>query len=246
MSGKADNTDPVQQIIDSAREAGASGDWIGARAGAWSALGEGRQRRDFAAMVCAARVYREASARVVELAESACEGAMILARGSDAPDPLVAGCYLLEPPMIGADATRLRDSAFAGGLAVRVLAREPMTRDGLWPVVAVGDVIVRARVAPPVALERVDGAITKDDYPGPAALEWFGAALETLGRTALARLDEGEPAQHRVDDLLEFLSALPEHAGIIDALEAACAEAQERPAPTLMRRRPVIDDPYSF
>jgi len=246
MSATPGNTDPTELALDHARAAANAGDWIGARAHSLAALHEARRERDFGAMARAIELYRPASANIVERAENASEGALIIARGSEAPDPLTPGCYLVQPPMIGADAARLREAAFAGGLPVRVLAREPLTRDSLWPVVAVGDVIVRARVAPPTPLDRVESEVTKDSYPGPAPLAWFRGALDTLARSALDRLDPDEPAQHRVDDLLEYLSALPEHDGVIDALSSACAEAQERPAPTLPRRRPVIDDPHSF
>ncbi len=246
MSGTTDNPEPIQRLLAQAHEAGASGDWVGASVAALDAIHDARRRRDFAGMARAIGAYRNASAQVIELAEHESDGAMIISRSADAPDPLCAGCYLLQPPMIGADATRLREAAFAGGLPVRVLAREPMTRDGLWPVVAVGDVIVRAKVEPPEKLQRVEGVITKDAYPGPAPLDWFRAAIGSLGETALSRLDADEPPQHRVDDLLEILSALPEHTGVLDALESAGAEAQQKPAPTLPRRRPVIDDPYSF
>ncbi len=246
MSGTTNNPEPLQRLLDESLQAGASGDWVGACVAALDAIYNARQRLDFAGMSRAIAAYRKACAEVIQEAERAGGGAMIIARGADAPDPLRAGCYLLQPPMIGADAARLREAAFAGRLPVRVLAREPMTRDGHWPVVAVGDVIVRTKVVPPEQLERVEGAITKDAYPGPAPLDWFRAAIESLGETALSRLDADEPAQHRVDDLLEILSALPEHPSVLDALESACAEAQEKPAPTLPRRRPVIDDPYSF
>lgn len=246
MGGESNSAGQVARILDAAREAAGGGDHVGARAEAHIALTRARRAGEFGLMVDASGIYLDACERIIDEANAASNGALIIARGDDAPDPLVAGCYLLQPPMIGADATRLRDAAFAGGLPVRALAREPLTREGKWPVVAIGDVIVRAHVDPPVALERVEGVITKDDYPGPAPLEWFDGAIGALGREALGSIDAEEPAQYRVDDLLEILTALPDHAGVVGALRDACEEAKTQPTPTLPRRRPVVDDPYSF
>ena len=246
MGSETNSAAQVVRILDSAREAASGDDYVGARAEAHIALTRARRAREFGLMVDASAIYLRACEMVVERAHAAGDGALIIARGADAPDPLVEGCYLLQPPMIGADATRLRDAAFAGGLAVRALAREPLTREGKWPVVAVGDVIVRAHVDPPVPLERVEGVITKDEYPGPAPLDWFHGAIDALGREALASLNEEDPAQHRVDDLLELLTTIPDHSGIVGALRDACEDARTQPTPTLPRRRPVVDDPYSF
>ncbi|MFI4897116.1 MAG: hypothetical protein ACIARR_04760 [Phycisphaerales bacterium JB059] len=244
--GQGEHQHESRQRLDVARRAADEGDWTGARAIALEALLDARQRLDFETMSGALDVYAHSAERLVAAAEQAATGATIIARGADAPDPLVEGCYLLTPPMIGADATNLRNAAWAGGLAVRALAREPLTRAGKWPVVAGGDVIVRTHVDPPVPLDRVDAAITKDAYAGPAPLAWFRAALARLGEVALESVRPEDPAAHRVDDLLEILSALPDEARVIEALRHACAEAKTQRAPTLPRRRPVVDDPYSF
>ena len=246
MGGERDSSDAAERAMASARAAVASGEHVDALAAARDAILLARRERAFGAMVEALGIYREACERVIEAASRGGAGAMVVARGADAPDPLAAGCYLLQPPMIGADAARLREAATAGGLPVRVLAREPMTREGKWPVVAVGDVIVRAHVDPPERLERVEGSITKDAYKGPAPMNWFEAAIDALGREALGAIDAEEAAQHRVDDLLEIMSALPDHTGVIEALTRACEEARAQRAPTHPRRRPVVDDPYSF
>lgn len=59
------------------------------------------------------------------------------------------GCYLLVPPRVGLDGRLLRDQANAAGVPALVLVREPTTRTGHWPMVALGPVTVRARVTPP-------------------------------------------------------------------------------------------------
>jgi hypothetical protein len=53
-------------------------------------------------------------------------------------------------------------------------------------------------------------------------LTWFLSTGEALGDAALARIDPKDPAQWRVDDLLEMLDAVPDHEKLHQALAAAC------------------------
>lgn len=59
------------------------------------------------------------------------------------------GCYLLEPPRVGMDGALLRQALDAAEIPALVLTREPLTRSGLWPVVAHGPVTIRVRVPAP-------------------------------------------------------------------------------------------------
>lgn len=128
------------------------------------------------------------------------------------------GCYLFEPPMVGADAREFRDRATHDEVPVLVLAREPAVkslkldrRPGDWPVVMIGPVTVRAYVRPP-----------KGDKP---TLEWFQEACEALGDRAIASVDSGLDGASRVDDLLERLHTVVTHEKLHQALEAACRDA---------------------
>lgn len=134
----------------------------------------------------------------------------------DALEPLLAGgkamkpgCYLVEPPLVGADGRELRDRAAAEQVPVLVVVREPVTRLGMWPVVAVGPVTVRARITPPKKLD----------------IPWMLGAAESLGDSALHAVDPEESAEDRVDHLLELLAAVIDHERLHQALADACAEA---------------------
>jgi hypothetical protein len=63
---------------------------------------------------------------------------------------LTAGCYLVAPPRVGVDGRALREAADRKHVSTVVLVREPTSRDGLWPLVAIGPVTVRTKVRPPL------------------------------------------------------------------------------------------------
>ncbi|MEM1165579.1 MAG: hypothetical protein AAGI30_04740 [Planctomycetota bacterium] len=142
-----------------------------------------------------------------------------------------AGCYVFEPLLVAADARDLRDRADAAEIPVLVVAREPRTQIGLWPVAMIGPITVRTRLRPP-----------PDEV---ADLTWVQAALEALGDEALASLDQNRPAWHRVDQLLDRLAAVPEHEKLHQSLEATCREAADEVQPgespdSASRSRPVV------
>jgi hypothetical protein len=125
------------------------------------------------------------------------------------------GCHLVQPPSVGADARRLRLSAFERGVCVAVLCREPLTQLKRVPVVAITPgMTLRTQVDPPRALDKPD-------------IAWFAAAIEALGDDAIDSLDPDLIPQRRVEALLERLDALPEHEGLHHALAQACLDAHE-------------------
>jgi len=150
--------------------------------------------------------------------------------------PLGPGCYLLAPPLVGIEAAAFRAHASGRRVAAFVLAREPTTRAGKWPIVGVGGgdplpVVVRLQTVPPPA-----------DLPD---VGWFSTVQEALGDAAIQRVRPEWPADHRVDDFLEFLEAVPDHEKLLQALEAASREACTAGVNPLPRRRGK-DDPLSF
>jgi hypothetical protein len=157
------------------------------------------------------------------------------------------GCYLFQPPLIGADARHFRQRADAAKAPVSLLTREPTSRDGKWPIVSVGERSIRTKVDPPFAVSRVEGAATRDDtgerVPG---LAWFEAAAEALGDAAIAKIDPKLPAAWRVEDLLSALDAFPEHEKLHQRLEEACREAVMEPPVEGRRPRAWVDDPFAF
>lgn len=170
----------------------------------------------------------------------------VLSRPEDMPASPSDGCYLVQPPMIGLQGRRLGETLGARGVCAVVVTREPMTAGGLWPIVAVGEQSVRARIEPPAGVRRTGEGITGDRLDGAPDAAWFGCAIEAITRAGLDRLDPAEPALWRVGDLLELIWAHRDDAGVCAAMGRACQLALREPTPSSRRARPLIDDPYSF
>lgn len=183
-----------------------------------------------------------------------------------APGALRAGCYLVRPPRVGLDGRMLRELADRREVPVIVVVREPRTRAGLWPVVALGPVTIRAQIAPPLppppplppqppsagrrgSKARRGSPAAQDARHEPHApvdddrilprVEWFLDAAERLGDAALAGLNPARPVLGRVEDLLVRLAAHPDHEKLHQALEAACRDAARLPERD--RRLPAAD-----
>ena len=192
-----------------------------------------------------------------------------------ADGPLRAGLYLVQPPLIGLEARTLREHFASKKVAAMIVAREPMTRDGLWPIVAVGQLnafhapdgrprrtgptdllTVRVKVQPPAGvvstIDQERPGITRDRMDGPPSAEWFAWASEMIGDHAIAQLKPEDPPAHRVDDLLEYLDAVPEHEKLHQRLAEECRKAASEiatgaaEAAAKPRRRVVGEDPWSF
>jgi hypothetical protein len=165
-------------------------------------------------------------------------------RGARRAEP---GCYLVQPPLLGVDARALREAAWGREVPVLVLAREPLTREGKWPVVAVGEGLsIRAWVVPVRPMTRLEGSPTKDELglPGAAApgSDWFEAAEEAVGDAALARLRADEPAAWRMGDVLRYLDAHPTHERLHQRLAVECRLAAREDLPEAGRQRPRMSD----
>lgn len=156
---------------------------------------------------------------------------------------LVAGCYLVAPPRVGVDGRTLREIADEKKVPVVVIVREPESREGLWPIVAVGPVTVRAKVKPPKARpvkspkKPAKGSKAQEPPPvTPAAPalatptpEWFTTACETLGDEAILQVPATLHAAARVAALMDRLEAHPNHEKLHQRLEEACKEAIHEP-----------------
>ncbi len=126
-----------------------------------------------------------------------------------------AGCYLAQPPLVGAHARRLRLAALDSEIPVAVLCREPLTMLGLCPIVAItGSATIRTKIDPPLDTDHPD-------------LDWFIEALGLLGDSAIESLDPKASAVRRIATLLTKLDALPEHDGLHRCLQDACREAAD-------------------
>lgn len=144
------------------------------------------------------------------------------------PGKLVAGCYLVKPPRVGLDARMLREMADRREVPVIIVCREPTTREGKWPVVALGPVTVRAKVDPPTAAapkKRGRKPVTDADQEPLPDLRWFLEANERLGDAAIEGVDAARGLANRIEDLFNRLNAHPDHEKLHQRLADLCAEA---------------------
>lgn len=132
---------------------------------------------------------------------------------------LEPGCYLVFPPLVGADARRLRLAGLTRDIPVAVVCLEPRTQLGLFPVVAtVPGKSFRTKIKPPKDPENIEMA-------------WFAGALEDLGDATLQTIDPEKSVERRIEAILEMLDAMPEHEGLHQVLERTCREAKHELAP---------------
>jgi len=127
-------------------------------------------------------------------------------RLNEAPHP---GCYLIEPILVAADARDLRERASEVQSPVLVVTHEPETKTGDWPLVAIGPVTIRARVAPVQEVTR----------------EWILAASEAIGDEAIETIDPDLTPEARVDEIFDCLASIPDHDKLHQALMHACEQA---------------------
>lgn len=230
----------VDSLMERASGALLATDYFEAAALARRALGQAFDRFD---MLLASRIclpLQEARRQVRQLALDAAEAGsrFLIASAGEVPEPMRAGFFLLQPPLIGADGRNARAYLEQQRIPGLVLVREPLTQRGKWPVVSVGDVVLRAQVDPPYAVERDPSSPTRDTGRGAPGTAWFLAAQEALGDAAIAAaLKREQPAAHRAEELLEAVDALPDHEKLYQRLAEACREASGRPRPTLPRTR---------
>lgn len=171
---------------------------------------------------------------------------------------LKAGCYLIGPPRVGIDGRSLREAADRKKVPVLVIVREPTSRDGMWPVVALGPVTIRTKVPPPVPTENGVGkpeatspkkkrrgasAAAAEQTPGMIrpTPEWFLRTSELLGDAGIASIDPASPADFRVEALFRRVEAHPDHEKLHQALGQACREAMLGPGPGRKARRAEIE-----
>ncbi len=193
-----------------------------------AALAAARRADDFQGMVRAVEPLWEARRRRFEAAQKTRRVSLVAAPLPEQPT-VAAGCYLVAPPLVAADARRLRLLALERSIAFAVLCREPITAMGGCPVVAItAGTTIRTKIEPPEDLERPD-------------LAWFVEALQLLGDAAIDGIDPVMDVERRVDAVLARIDAIPDHEGLHRFLIEACQEAAGRPdkdlAPAKGRRK---------
>ncbi len=189
-----------------------SGAWFKAERLADEALQVARTRGDWAGMIELIDIIQ--AARLGRRDPSLVKGPVnVIDEAYEEGRVLEAGRWLVQPPLVGADARRLRVSTLEADVPVLVLCREPTTQAGLVPLVAIAPgSTIRTKVKPP----------TNDRKP---TATWFQSGLNALGLAAIEMIDPGLAVDRRIDALLGALDAVPDSDGLHDALLEACNEA---------------------
>ncbi len=199
----------IVTLIERANAAVGDGDWYDAERFACEAMELAYKGIDFLRMSVAIEALRDARAGRREAAVGS--GAMYAFDSPIGEDDfeLAEGCWLIEPPRVGADGRDLREMASQKKIAMFPVSREPMTTTGLWPLVAVGPLVIRAKVSPPQEITP----------------SWFVSAVEALGASAIDDVDPESGAIDRVEELFLRLQTIPDAMCLHDALLDACREA---------------------
>ena len=148
----------IDELMDKATDALTNGRYFETERIADRALRMASQAAEFDRM--ARIVLPLMEARRLRVQEAlATERVVVRSDGIEEDEVVEPGCYLLQPPLVGADARRLRLSALNAETPVFVVCREPTTQLGLVPIVGLGQgVVIRCHVQPPDA---------GDDAPDP-------------------------------------------------------------------------------
>jgi hypothetical protein len=203
----------LQQAMEKASAALRRNQWFEAERLAQKALEGARAARDFGLMARITLPLQEARRQRMQAALDK-TGVKILDEPFGEQPKLKPGCHLVQPPLVGADARRLRLFALEQEIPVAVLCREPRTKTGLCPIVCIGEVTIRARIAPPKNWDK-------------PTVAWFAGAMEALGDAAIETLDRAALPVKQVDELIRRLDACPDHEKLHQALAAACVAAEK-------------------
>ena len=185
--------------------------WFEAERLALKAMEAAREACDFELMARACTPLLEARRNRVQMTLEVPGKTRVLDE-IEAEPKIRAGLVMVQPPAVGADGRRLRVAALHEETPLLVVIREPLTRLGQCPIVAVGRITVRAYVDPPRSEKN------------PSA-KWMMSALESLGEAAIDSMVEREDPAANVDALLARLDSVPEHEGLHQMLAQACMVA---------------------
>lgn len=201
----------IDEQMEMAEAALRRGKWFEAERCAQKGLEMARRAEAFERMAAICLPLQEARRQRLQLALDA-RRLTVLNSGVVEEMKVQAGCYVVEPPLVGADARRLRLAALRDEVPVAVVCREPLNRRGECPIVAIGGITVRARIAPAKTPEK-------------PTLSWFAGALEQLGDFAIETVDAGHDLDKQIDDVLAKLDAHPDHEALHQTLMRLCQEA---------------------
>lgn len=203
----------IDDLMQKAQSALKSARWFEAERLAQRALELSHQVGDFGRMSRIIMPLQESRRQRVQMASDVSTVKWV--EGEIGEDHRVGpGLHMMQPPLVGADARRIRLTALRREVPALVLCREPTTQMGLVPIVAIGLMTVRARIDPP-------------DKPAKPTKQWFLWALEQLGDTAIGMIDTGMDAVRQVDVAVSLLDSVPDHEELHTTLVQLCLRAEE-------------------
>ena len=213
MPPRAGRTKSIQTLVDKAKQSTCP---FEAERLASRALNMSHVRHDYEGMIEILERLAEVRAKRRKMALASRAAIRIVDDAVTDTMDVDRGRYLVQPPLVGADARRLRLLGLAREVPVMVLCREPTTQLGEIPVVAIGPQgSVRTKVPPQDASEEPSAA-------------WFRAALEAIGTEATGRVDPSHAPDRQLEVVLDLIDTLPEDPKLHDiAIELCRAAAQE-------------------
>jgi hypothetical protein len=209
----AGRTKAIQDLIDRGVKALKGSAWFEAERVLDRALAMSNGRQDYTGM--AEIIDHLASTRERIRKEALASRAAIRIIDEAVIDTMdvALGRYLVQPPLVGADARRLRLLAMAREVSVVVLCREPRTQLGLTPIVAIGPLgAIRCRIDSP----------EREDRPTAG---WFRDALLQIGNAAAECIEPTQIPTRRLDAVLGLLDTVPEDDGLHRLAIEICHEA---------------------
>lgn len=245
---------PIDALMEEASEALLAMEYFAVVKLSRRALERARGADDFERMARIVLPLQEARRQIRQLACDA--GPRMLVTQRLRASEMRPGLYLCQVPMIAAEARDVRELGESKSIPAMVLCREPMTRSGKWPIAAVtkgglvDTVTIRVQVAPPPGVrathDQPGATITRDDNAAVPSATWFEGAAEALGDAAIARVKPDLPASWRVDELMLYLDAIPDHEKLHQRLAEACRDAAREGPAQVERRSVVAENPFSF
>lgn len=212
---KVKRTKPIQTQVDKGLDALREESWFIAESHLLKALIASRGRDDWEGMIEITEGLRQSRCGIRR--QALVRGSVRLCNeGSTETMAISTGRYLVEPPLVGADARRLVQSGRDNQVAIAVVCREPLTRSGLVPIVAIAPgTTIRVQIDPP----------SNEKKPTTA---WFKNAMESIGDAALDTIDPTKAVDRRIDAILGTIDAIPDHEALYEALSETCREAHEQ------------------
>jgi hypothetical protein len=174
--------------------------WFKAEANAMSAIDNARVSTNWSALADEIKILSEARLARVHAAHNG-KSVHIISDSDEIEAVREGGRYLIQPPLVARDASLLDGFLKSKGISGVVACREPDTRLGLCPIVALGSgVKVRVQIDAP-------------KNPKKPTCAWFDYALEELGTHVVEKINPDTTTQRQLDGLIAHFSAIPTYTG---------------------------------